>query len=390
MRILLVTQTYYPYLRQGGRPYKVRTLYEEMTKLGHQVSVLTVNHSKKREAFAIHRKRTGLGWQAREDDTLYLDSIPLYRIITLNPGAFGYGLSYLKNYDLVHIFGLYDFLGPTIAAFCRLHDIPYVVETMGMYKPVARNLRLKRAFNRFFSDPLLKHAAKIITTSNQERQELLQGSFSAEQVVIRRNGISIPPRPSHESDKFRTELGLTPDDFLILWLGRICSKKAIPDLIRAFAAAIEGDIDNAHLVIVGPDDDGSVPDLHKLSQSLELKDKVHILGPLYDDEKLQAFTNADLFVLNSIHENFGNVVLEAASMGTPSIVRDTCGVAEVVGGKCARVVHDAGKSLTTALHELMSNPEALRTLREKCHETCTQMTWENQCKLNEKIYCSVL
>jgi len=43
MRILKVSQTYYPYLNEGGRPVKVRALAEHLARRGHAVTVVTAD-----------------------------------------------------------------------------------------------------------------------------------------------------------------------------------------------------------------------------------------------------------------------------------------------------------------------------------------------------------
>ena len=47
-----------------------------------------------------------------------------------------------------HIFGLYDLLGPRVAEECRKRNIPYVVEPIGMFVPIVRNIWLKRVYHR--------------------------------------------------------------------------------------------------------------------------------------------------------------------------------------------------------------------------------------------------
>ena len=53
-------------------------------------------------------------------------------------------------------------------------------------------------------------------------------------------------------------------------------------------------------------------------------------GPLYDEAKWAAYRDADLFVLPSQSENFGNAAAEAIACGTPVMVTDRCGIAPLV------------------------------------------------------------
>ena len=44
---------------------------------------------------------------------------------------------------MVHFYGLYDLLGPAAGYFCRRRGVPYVVEPMGMYRPIDRSLLIQ-------------------------------------------------------------------------------------------------------------------------------------------------------------------------------------------------------------------------------------------------------
>ena len=65
-------------------------------------------------------------------------------------------------------------------------------------------------------------------------------------------------------------------------------------------------------------------------------------GPLYGDAKWAAYRDADLFVLPSQNENFGNTAAEAVACGTPVLVTDRCGIAPIVDRRAGVVVRVTG------------------------------------------------
>lgn len=77
--------------------------------------------------------------------------------------------------------------------------------------------------------------------------------------------------------------------------------------------------DNWQLVLAGPDENGYRQALVAEIDRLGLCKSVRFLGPLNDEEKWQAYANADVFVLPSFSENFGIVVAEALAAGVPVI-----------------------------------------------------------------------
>jgi len=71
---------------------------------------------------------------------------------------------------------------------------------------------------------------------------------------------------------------------------------------------------------------------------LGIRANVLFTGPLYDDAKWAAYRDADVFVLPSQNEKFGNSAGEAMACGTPVIVSDQCGLAPIVNGRTALTV----------------------------------------------------
>src|SRR5882672_5802009 len=151
MRILKTTQTYYPYLNKGGPPAKVKGIAGALARRGHQVTVLTADLGKTDEGFAgqgWQAERTqgdwGWEWQSEGVQAIYLKTLASYRATTISPRVLAFCRRRLADFDLVHIYGLYDLLGSVVARSCRRHGVPYVIEPLGMFQPKVRSLYKKR------------------------------------------------------------------------------------------------------------------------------------------------------------------------------------------------------------------------------------------------------
>ena len=88
------------------------------------------------------------------------------------------------------------------------------------------------------------------------------------------------------------------------------------------------------------------------------------VGPLYDEEKWQAYRDADVFVLPSQNENFGNTAAESAVCGTPVIVTDRCGIAPLVRRAGLVIRHDAVE-LEQALRAILEDADFNRALPKR-------------------------
>src|SRR5260370_38033226 len=239
MRILSVTQSYAPFNEFGGRPVKVEALAPGLAQRGHEVTVLTADWGFESRAAGGNNagevKRSAFGWTREVNgvQSIYLPTWFHYRAATWNPASARYCGARMASFNVVHIFGLYDLLGPAAARECRKQKIPYVIEPIGMFVPIVRNIFLKRVYHARWGKEMLAGAAAVIATSEQEVEELAAGGIERTKIVLRRNGV-IVPRELPDHGQFRAEQVIPADAVLILFLGRLSQKKSPDLLLEAF------------------------------------------------------------------------------------------------------------------------------------------------------------
>lgn len=370
--------------------FKVRSIARGLVKRGHEITVLTADLGiRSRNVADLGVTRSQWGWRSRGDaiETIYLSTFARYRALTINPAVIGFSRTSLRRFDVVHFFGLYDLLGPSVSYFCRRQGIPYVVEPMGMYRPIIRNLELKRLYHRILGSSMIAGARFLVATSEQERRELIDGGVDPSRVVVRRNGIdgpdALPPR-----GEFRKKWDIAPECKVVLFLGRLVSKKSPDLLLEAFAnwRANSPLGQNSILVIAGPDErDGFASRLRELAGKLALGQSALFAGPLYDEEKWQAYRDADVFVLPSQNENFGNTAAESAVCGTPVIVTDRCGIAPLVGAAGLVIPHDA-LELERALRRILEDADFHQLCRKGCLQMADALSWQAPLDQTERLY----
>src|SRR5882672_9195438 len=121
MRILNVTESYAPFYEFGGPPAKVEALSRGLAKRGNEVTVLTADWGiEERTAETPQARsfeRSPFGWAAEDGGVkaVYLPTWMRYRATSWNPAIGRYLRARLDQFDVVHIFGLYDLLGPAAA-----------------------------------------------------------------------------------------------------------------------------------------------------------------------------------------------------------------------------------------------------------------------------------
>lgn len=389
MRVLKTVQSYFPFQERGGTVFKVRAIARRLARRGHRVTVLTADLGIRNRNPDQQFEPCSWGWRYNEEgvEIVYLSTAARYRALTVNPGAKRFCNSSLESFDLVHIYGLYDLLGPAVASFCKRNTIPYILEPMGMYKPIVRNLALKKMYQQMIGARLAQRARFVIATSDLEREDLLATGIDPEKVVVRRNGIDVPNHLP-ERGGFRKGFGLPESATVILFLGRIVSKKRPDLLIQAFAdwQARVPDRRNSFLIVAGPKEaDGYVRSLKSLSQSLGVSEHVLFVGPVYGDQKWQAYRDADVFVLPSENENFGNTAAEAAACGTPVIVTHCCGIAPLIE-RAGLIVAPQRAAIANALEKILDDRAFNRRCRSGCAEVSGRLSWDEPLDELEQLY----
>ena len=392
MRILKVAPAYYPFREMGGPVTKISALARCLVQGGNQVTVLTPDLGLRELGFSdVQVEPCSWGWRSLQDGVgvIYLSTQARYRAFTLNPHVIGFCRASLREFDLAHFYGLYDLLGPTAAYFCRRQGVPYVVEPMGMYRPIDRSLRFKRLWHSTMGKALLQNAARVIATSDTEREELLEGGIPAAKLAIRYNGIDIssctplPPRGT-----FRSKWEIAPEEPLVLFLSRLIPRKGADLLIEAFARTCP---ESGYLAIAGPEGEtGYRACLERRAKESGVGARVIFTGPLYDEEKKAALADADVFALPSRYENFGNAVAEAVASGVPVIVTNSCGIHSLVGDRAGLVIAPDKEELADALRRLIYDGDLHRRLRAGCPGVVDQLSWERLTEQMEGYYAETL
>ena len=391
MRLLHVTQSYYPFLDMGGPTVKVRALGLGLASSGHAVTVLTADLGLDPAKLEIVRAVPGRwGFEARENgvETIYLRTRARYRAMTWNPGVASFCRERLGGYDVAHIYGLYDLVGPGVARACRRISCPYIVEPMGMFLPIVRSIWMKRLYHDTLGGRLLRGASRVIATSEQERQEFLEGGIENSKIIVRRNGIEIPGQ-FPPAGWFRNQWDIPRDVKLVLFLGRLVSKKSPELMLQVFSQwnqrgnGSQGSV----LVMAGPDEgDGFRQHLETLTAQMGLTRRVLFTGPLYGDAKWAAYRDADVFVLPSQNENFGNTAAEAVASGTPVLVTDQCGIAPIVDQRAGLVVPHDCKALEAGLARILDDPALAGRLRGGCEVVANSLSWAEPIAQMETLY----
>jgi glycosyltransferase involved in cell wall biosynthesis len=243
-----------------------------------------------------------------------------------------------RDFDLIRVHGVYLYPNLAASSVARKADVPYLVTPHGALDPWLRGHgRVRKGItNMLWQNRMFREAAAIHATTTIEADLLADIAPASVPRHVVGNGVSVadfqklPP-----TGELREQLGLKPAVPLLLFLGRVSRKKGIDILICAASRLRPRDV---AVVVAGPDDEGLTPSLEALARDLGIEDRVFFVGPQFGLQRLAALADADVWVLPSHAENFGNAVVEAMAAGVPTVVSTEVNLApEILAAGAGRI-----------------------------------------------------
>ena len=157
-----------------------------------------------------------------------------------------------------------------------------------------------------------------------------------------------------EAQSLRRKLGIPEGCFVVGYVGRLARDKGIHELVGA-VSHLRAEGRNTHLVMVGAFESGD-PVNPACEAQIRTDPAIHFTGYLADP--LPYYRIMDLFVFPSYREGLGNVLLEAAAAGMPSVATRVTGVVDAVDDGVTGVLVPARDlfALAKAVADLMDDP----------------------------------
>ena len=251
----------------------------------------------------------------------------------------------------VHIHGLWQASTSVAASAARSRKIPYLVSAHGMLESwaLANKGFKKRLYAALFERSTLNAARCLHALTDAEANDFRQFGLKNPIAVIP-NGVDIPDTLSPEA--FLTRFPHLRGRVLVLFLGRIHFKKGLDILADAWAE-IGVRFPEAHLVLAGPDFEGTQAHIEKRFATSGLTDRVTFTGMLTGEMKWSALAAAHGFILPSYSEGLSVSVLEAMGVGLPVIVTRQCNVPEVEQHACGWTIEPRAPDVRNALENLL-------------------------------------
>lgn len=369
MNILMLNYEYPPL--GGGASPVTKSLSEELVKLGHKVSVVTMGFK-------------GLK-QKEEINGVIVYRVPCFRkergicytheMLTYCYSTFRFLPKLLKQnrYDINHT----HFIVPTgLVSYLKRNEIPYIITSHGSDVPNYNPDRF--VVQHKFLAPIWKRIAenaKYIASPTEHLKNLIienmDNGKQLDRIVVIPNGINPEEfKPLKKEKK-------------ILVVTRLFERKGVQYVIDAMKG-----INDYELIICGEG-----PYRKKLEQQIKSINarNIHLLGFISDEQLKHEYGTSSIFVLSSSSENFPVVLLEAMSSSCAIITSNITGCPEVVGDTAFLVNPRSSSEIKESLVKLINDNELRTKMGENARKRVLEnFTWKKIAQDYIRIYERIL
>ncbi|WP_211831080.1 glycosyltransferase family 4 protein [Kistimonas asteriae] len=373
----------------------------EISKLGHQVTVLTRSNNKKN----IEDK---LGGMTNRNLNFYYYDLPRW-LAFWKKGGRGVHLYYMlwqigayfvakklnrrKQFDLVHHI---TFVSARQPSFMGLLGMDFIFGPVAGGDTIPHKLR-----NNFSIKNKVREGLRDWINSAVKYDPLMRCTFSSAKkiVVTSEQTLSMIPEKYHQKCSMQLAIGIDSillkenkksfdnrqkkycsrdinSSLKILYVGRFDYLKAIDIALMSFAVAIENGL-NATFTLVGEGPEES--ELKKICKQLKVDQCVNWVQWLPQDELNDVYRAHDIFFFPSLRDSGGMVVLEALSNGLPVICFDLGGPGKIVVPECGYKVmnHLEISEAVLAFSQLIENFKPSNELSQLCYSRAVEFTWSS-------------
>lgn len=372
MRIGLFSDTYPPYI--NGVSTSVNMLKNALEKMGHQVFVVTVNNSSTKYKLEDNKK------------VLRIPGIPLgiydYRLTGIYPVR---AINIIRKWklDVIHTHTEFG-IGTFGRIFAKQFDIPLVHTYHTMYEDYIHYItkgyfdksskKIVEYLTSFYCDKTLDEL--IVPT--KKTYDLFTEKYGYSRVIhIIPTGIEIEKfYPENINKKLVKTLkknhGISDNDFVITFVGRIASEKNIMFLLKAHKKFLEK-AENIKLLIIGSGPDSDTYKEYVKKEQME--DYVIFAGRVPAEEITAYYQMSTVFATASTSETQGLTVIEAMAGAIPPICIDDESFNTTVVDGLNGFIFKTEKQYIDKILKLKNKPELLKTV-------------SNQAKVNAEIHSS--
>ena len=228
---------------------------------------------------------------------------------------------------------------------------------------------------------LFYRATPFMTVSESTKEDLIKWGIPSKNITVIHNGVNIPAKLK------RFEKEKTPT---LIFLGAISQDKGIEDALRVFSI-VQKKNELSSLWVVGKAEETYLAKLKKLCIELEIERKVIFFDYVSEIKKFELLSKAHILINTSVREGWGLVVIEAASVGTPTVGYNVPGLKDSIIQNKTGILSDANpKSCADAIDQLLYDKKMYESFKKNCLQRAKEFNWKDSSRISLKLIASLV
>jgi glycosyltransferase involved in cell wall biosynthesis len=377
MRIGMMADVYQPHVI--GITIYISLNKKFLEKKGHEVFVFTFSD---------------MDYTDNEPNIIRSPGLPLldtgyYISLSYSPQA----KKLLKTMQVVHVH--HPFLSGNLALrYCRSRGIPIIFTNHTRYDlysqaylPPMADIIGAAAVQAYL--PAFCRACDMVISPSAGMRDVLIGFGVETPIEIAPNGVDLQPFQNPGDLIDRRDLGLSAEDVVLIYVGRLGPEKNLQFLLRSFAGLVKA-YDHARLLLIG--DGPERENLQELVTHTHISDCVKFAG-MVPYEKIPAYLKlADAFVTASVTEVHPLTVVEAMAAGLPVLGINSPGIGDTIrDGESGYLVSQPDMaSFTAKMVRLVREDEFRRRMGETARRAAAAYDIELTTVMMEERYRNVI
>ena len=317
-------------------------------------------------------------------------SIPAIREFIFSGELTAWLWKQIKNYDLLHVHGIFSYPSTIAMTVARAQNIPYINRPFGQLCQwsLQQKQYKKELYLNLIEKANLQGTKSMHLTSAQEQKELELLGWNLSSFVVP-HGLDLPVVITNARKQLHHMLNIPLQIPIILFLSRLHPKKGLAYLIPALGKLRDRSF---AFVLAGSGTTEYEAELDHLLRENHLSDRTHKLGFVTGEKKDICLQGADLYALTSHSENFGIAVLEALASGTPALVTPGVALADLVKEQKLGWVADLEiNAITSTIQEFLDHPQIAKQTGDRAAKYIAEhYTWREMANRLKVIYTNII
>ena len=315
------------------------------------------------------------GYAKGYEDSIKVEIVGRRKIIEIIPGTIGYGYNY-TNVSPKIVNHLLSFKPEVIFSnsFGIWTILALLFKLIGRWRVViayegsSPNVDFRNSSLRLGIRRIMVRLADACITNSQGGQAYLTDILGAKPSLVFTRPYEVPDCQSLLDQSYYSEDTLDHPRPIFIFVGNIIQRKGLPTLLKACNLLKKQGLNDYTVLIIG--DGFQKSGLESLARNYGLENCVQWLGRVDYDRLGKYFRIADVFVLPTLEDTWGMVVLEAMAFGKAILCSKAAGTAELVkegeNGYCFNPQDP--EQLAKLMRRFIEQPDQADTLGEKAKQ----------------------